>query len=80
MWVVAYLPEAEQERAALPKTERAALAHADAKLGAYGPLLGYPHTSAVRGTEKLRNFGPGLDVAPTGRCTGKSGRCSWLRP
>jgi len=49
MWVVAYLPEAEQERAALPKTERAALINADAKLGAYGPLLGYPHTSAVRG-------------------------------
>jgi len=34
------LPEAEQERAALPKTERAALINADAKLGAYGPLLG----------------------------------------
>ncbi len=46
-WVVAYLPEAEQERAALPKAERAALINADAELGAYGPRLGYPHTSAV---------------------------------
>jgi hypothetical protein len=52
MWVVAYLPEAEQERAALPKSER----NADAKLSAYGPLLGYPHTSAVRGAERLREL------------------------
>src|SRR5436305_15049887 len=58
MWVVAYLPEAEQERAALPKSERAALINADAKLGAYGPLLGYPHTSAVRGAGGLRELRP----------------------
>ncbi len=58
MWVVAYLAEAEQERAALPKTERAALINADAKLGAYGPLLGYPHTSAVRGAHALRELRP----------------------
>lgn len=49
MWVVAYSAEAERERAALPKSERAALINADAKLGASGPRLGYPHTSAVRG-------------------------------
>jgi hypothetical protein len=42
MWIVAYLAEAEQERAALPKPERAALINADAKLGAYGPLLWPP--------------------------------------
>ena len=48
MWVVAYLPEVSGS-AALPKSERAALINADAKLGAYGPRLGYPHTSAVRG-------------------------------
>jgi hypothetical protein len=58
MWVVAYLPEAEQERAALPKSERAALINADAKLGAFGPSLGYPHTSAVRGAERLRELRP----------------------
>jgi len=58
MWVVVYLPEAEQERAALSKPERAALINADLKLGAYGPLLGYPHTSAVRGAEGLRELRP----------------------
>src|SRR5260370_41624253 len=58
MWVVAYLPEAEQERTALPKAERAALVNANAKLGAYGPLLGYPHTSAVRGAQALRELRP----------------------
>jgi hypothetical protein len=58
MWVVAYLPEAEQERAALPKPERAALINADAKLSAYGPQLGYPHTSAVRGAVALRELRP----------------------
>lgn len=54
MWVVAYLPEAERERAALPRAARAALINADAKPGAYGPLLGYPHTSAVRDADRLR--------------------------
>jgi hypothetical protein len=58
MWIVAYLPEAERERAALPNSERAALINADAKLGAYGPRLGYPHTSAVRGAERLRELRP----------------------
>lgn len=58
MWIVAYLPQAETERAALPKVERAALINADAKLGAYGPELGFPHTSAVRGAEGLRELRP----------------------
>jgi hypothetical protein len=58
MWIVAYLPEAEHERSALPKNERAALINADAKLGAYGPRLGYPHTSAVRGPGRLRELRP----------------------
>jgi len=49
MWAVVYLPEAEQERAALPKPDRAALINADAKLGAFGPLLGYPHQLGARG-------------------------------
>ena len=58
MWVVAYLPEAEQERAVLPKGEGAALINADAKLGAFGPQLGYPHTSAVRDADRLRELRP----------------------
>lgn len=65
MRVVVYLPEAEQERSALPKAERAALINADAKLGAYGPLLGYPHTSAVRGAGGLRELRP------------RAGRSAW---
>ena len=65
MWVVAYLPEAERERAALPKSERAALINADAMLGAYGPQLGYPHTSAVRVAESLRELRP------------RAGRSAW---
>src|SRR5258708_12202354 len=65
MWVVAYLPEAEQERAALPKAEQAALINADAKLGAYGPQLGYPHTSAVRDADRLRELRP------------RAGRSAW---
>ncbi|MGB6454679.1 MAG: type II toxin-antitoxin system RelE/ParE family toxin [Streptosporangiaceae bacterium] len=65
MWVVAYLPEAEQERTALPKAERAALINADAKLGAYGPQLGYPHTSAVRDADRLRELRP------------RAGRSAW---
>jgi len=56
VWAVVYLAEAEQERAALPKAERAALINADAKLGAYGPQLGYPHTSAVRDADRLREL------------------------
>jgi hypothetical protein len=58
MWVVVYLPEAEQERAVLPNAERAALINADAKLGAFGPHLGYPHTSAVRDADRLRELRP----------------------
>lgn len=58
MWIVAYLAQAEQERAALPKPERAALINADAKLGAFRPRLGHPHTSAVRGAPALRERCP----------------------
>jgi hypothetical protein len=65
MWTVAYLSGAEQERANLPKAERAALINADAKLGVYGPKLGYPHTSAVRGADRLRELRP------------RAGRSAW---
>jgi hypothetical protein len=65
MWLVVYLPEARQERAALPDAERSALINADVKLGAFGPLLGYPHTSAVRGAGALRELRP------------RAGRSAW---
>lgn len=64
MWVIAYLAEAELERAALPKAERAALINADAKLGAYGPLLGHPHTCAVRVPRRCASFAPGAGRSP----------------
>jgi hypothetical protein len=71
MWVVAYLPEAEQERAALPKGERAALINADAKLGAYGPQLGYPHTVPCATRTGCGSCGRGPGAARGGRCTGR---------
>jgi hypothetical protein len=58
VWSVVYLHEAEVERAELPKVEIAAMIHADAKLRALGPALGYPHTSAVRGEPGLRELRP----------------------
>ena len=58
VWSVVYLWEAEIERSALPKVEIAAMIHADAKLQALGPALGYPHTSAVRGEPGLREPRP----------------------
>jgi hypothetical protein len=65
MWIVVYLPEAQLERSVLPKAERAALINADAKLGAFGPLLDYPHTRSVRGAESLRELRP------------RAGRSAW---
>lgn len=56
MWVVVYLPEAEQERGKLPGNERAALHNAVRKLENIGPALGFPHTSAVRGLAGLREL------------------------
>lgn len=58
MWTVLYLPEAERERALLPPAERAALINADRKLQALGPQLPYPHSSAVKGADRLRELRP----------------------
>ncbi len=38
--------------------------NADAKLSAYGPRLGYPHTSAVRGARLLRELRPRAGRSP----------------
>lgn len=64
MWDVVYLPEAEHERSTLPETEVAAMINADAKLRALGPALGYPHSSAVRGTPGLRELRPRAGRSP----------------
>ena len=64
MWDVVYLPEAESERLVLPKVERNALIHAVEKLEAFGPQLGYPHTSAVQGFTGLRELRPRAGRSP----------------
>jgi hypothetical protein len=59
VWTVRYLPEAEDELAALPKQEQAAMINADRKLRELGPSLGAPHTSSVRGIKAtLRELRP----------------------
>lgn len=58
MWVYRYLPEAEAERKGLVPRERAALINAEAKLVALGPALPYPHSSAVKGADRLRELRP----------------------
>lgn len=58
MWTVLYLPEAEGERRRLPAVEKAALINADRKLQALGPQLPYPHSSAVKGADRLRELRP----------------------
>ena len=58
MWTVLYLPEAEGERRRLPAVEKAALINADRKLQALGSQLPYPHSSAVKGADRLRERRP----------------------
>lgn len=49
----------------------------DAKLRALGPALGYPHSSAVRGTPGLRELRPVEAVAHGGASTSESETPSW---
>jgi|SRR6266852_3032626 len=65
VWIVRYMPEAEDELGALPEPERAAMINADKKLRALGPQLGAPHTSAVLGIEEtLRELRPRAGRSP----------------
>jgi len=64
VWSVVYLEGAEQERLGLPTAERNALIHAVEKLEAFGPQLGYPHTSAVQGFGGLRELRPRAGRSP----------------
>jgi hypothetical protein len=66
MWTVVYLPEAERELVDdVPQRERAALHNAVVKLQNIGPSLGYPHSSNVEGSDRLRELRP------------RSGRSPW---
>lgn len=58
VWEVGYLEEADEERRRLPAAEKNALDHAVEKLEAFGPRLPYPHQSAVRGADNLRELRP----------------------
>jgi len=64
MWPVAWMPEADQERAKLPAAERNAVDNAVAKLEALGPQLPYPHSSDVAGAAELRELRPRVGNSP----------------
>ena len=57
-WSYRYLAEAIAERNALVPSEKAALINAELKLAALGPNLPFPHSSAVRGADRLRELRP----------------------
>jgi hypothetical protein len=57
-WTVYLLPQAEKDLQSLPVVERAAILNAAKKLEALGPDLGYPHSSAVRDADRLRELRP----------------------
>jgi hypothetical protein len=61
--MVRYHPAAVAEERALPSRERVAMANAAAKLQAAGPALGFPHQSAVQGTD-LRELRPRAGRSP----------------
>ncbi len=62
---VRWHPAARQELRALPAKERAALLHAEEKLLALGERLGFPHTSAVKGSKTgLRELRPRRGNSP----------------
>lgn len=56
--------EALTELKAIPARERKAIANAIMKLEALGPDLGYPHSSAVKGADRLRELRPRSGDSP----------------
>ena len=66
MWTASYLPGAEEERAALPAGERAAIQKAIEKLESLGIMLPFPHKGAVKGMT-----GGWWELRPRG------GKCAW---
>lgn len=58
------MDDAYDEHLALPANERNALLHAVDKLEAFGPQLGFPHTSAVQGFPGLRELRPRAGRSP----------------
>lgn len=62
---VRYHPEAETELDGLPTAERLAMLAVTEKLKVLGDQLPYPHSSNVRGADKLRELRP------------RAGRSAW---
>ena len=58
MWSVLDHPEAEGEYGRLDAREAAAVDSVVAKLKELGPTLPFPHSSAVKGADKLRELRP----------------------
>lgn len=63
-WETLLVDEAVSEVDSLEGTEREAMENAVKKLQALGPRLGYPHSSAVRGAESLRELRPRAGRSP----------------
>jgi hypothetical protein len=63
-WTVSLHPQAEAELQRIPAAERVALLNAAQKLEALGPHLGYPHSSAVRDADRLRELRPRAGRSP----------------
>lgn len=61
---VSFHPAAAEEFQALPVGERRAMQAAVEKLEAYGDLLGFPHTSNIRGADRLRELRPRAGRSP----------------
>ncbi|HLZ36608.1 MAG TPA: type II toxin-antitoxin system RelE/ParE family toxin [Mycobacteriales bacterium] len=57
-WRTLLVSEAVREIESLAGREREAIENAVKKLQALGPQLGYPHSSAIRGSEDLRELRP----------------------
>ena len=63
-WQVRFHPEARKEERELPAREKLAMANAIDKLRALGPALPYPHSSDVRGADRLRELRPRAGRSP----------------
>lgn len=61
---VRFHPEAEREFATMPAPEKVAMQSAVEKLKALGDRLPFPHSSKVRGGEKLRELRPRAGRSP----------------
>jgi hypothetical protein len=64
MWTVLVHPDAIGELAALPPPEQVAVDNAMKKLQALGPTLPFPHSSALKDTDRLRELRPRAGRSP----------------